>query len=291
MSTNVNVTPRVSFKNSSSNLSDGRASTANTSDTTGGSPLTTRTYIGQADLPRLPIPTLEETLDRFPSTVRALLTDKDIAECLASVQSFLEKDGPKLQQLLVEYEHEGRQNGTLGSYVEEFWSDAYLAPDSSVVMNLNPFFVLEDGPDTKKSKDQCSRAASLCFSALKIVSSLKNETFVPDSFRGKPLCMDQFRALFGACRVPDKCEEKDTVAVNTDSTHVLVLDNNQMYFFQALWQDGTLAVDEQDIVEILQGIRTDASRVASEVSSHTAMGVSNWLKNTQCINSSMPFLT
>lgn len=64
-------------------------------------------------------------------------------ECLASVRKFLEEDGPKLQQLLVEYERVGRENGTLGSYVEEFWSDAYLAPDSSVVMNLNPFFVLE----------------------------------------------------------------------------------------------------------------------------------------------------
>jgi carnitine O-acetyltransferase len=277
---NVNVTPRVSFKNSSSNISDGRTSTIYTSDTNGGS-LRTGTYDGQADLPRLPIPSLEETLDRFPAAVQALLNpdgngSKDMDECLSSLRSFLKTDGPKLQKLLVEYEQAGRETGTLGSFVEEFWSDAYLAPDSSVVMNLNPFFVLEDGPDTKKSKDQCSRAASLCFSSLKIVSSLKNETFVPDSFRGKPLCMDQFRALFGACRVPE-CGDKDTVAVNTDSTHVLVLDNNQMYFFQALWQDGTLAVDEQDILEILQGIRADASRVAPEVSSHNAMGVRRML--------------
>ena len=269
-----------------------------------------RTYDGQASLPRLPIPSLTETLQRFPSTVRALLNDKDFEECLASVQKFLEEDGPKLQEMLVEYEREGREKGTLGSYVEEFWSEAYLAPDSSVVMNLNPFFVLEvrfiiwfrtfihlsrivmtmsfisffptdistsiidkDGPDTKKSKSQCARAASLCFSAIKIVSSLRNETFVPDSFRGKPLCMDQFRALFGACRVPE-FEEKDTVAVDTDSTHILVLVNNQMYFFQALWEDGALAVDEEDLVEILTGIREDAWKVAAEVSSHTAMGVS-----------------
>lgn len=134
--------------------------------------------------------------------------------------------------------------------------------------------IVKDGPDTKKSKDQCSRAASLCFSAVKIASSLKNETFVPDSFRGKPLCMDQFRALFGACRVPE-LEDKDSVAVNTDATHVLVMDNNQMYFFQALWEDGTLAVDEQDIYEVLQGIREDASKIAPEISSHTAMGVSD----------------
>ena len=47
-----------------------------------------------------------------------------------------------------------------------------------------------------------------------------------------------------------------------------------MYFFQALWEDGALAVDEEDLVEILTGIREDALKVAPEVTSHSAMGVS-----------------
>ena len=51
----------------------------------------------------------------------------------------------------------------------------------------------KDGPDVKTSNSQSRRAASLCFSAIKFASSLKHETIVPDSFRGKPLCMDQFR--------------------------------------------------------------------------------------------------
>lgn len=158
------------------------------------------------------------------------------------------------------------------SYVEEFWTDAYLAPDSSVVMNLNPFFVLEDGPDTRKSNHQERRAASLSFSAIKFASSLRNEAIVPDAFRGKPLCMDQFRALFGACRVPE-LTNKDTVAVNTESTHVVVLENNQTYFFQALWPDGTVAVNEEDILEILIAIKSDAKKVAPQDSSRTALGV------------------
>lgn len=29
------------------------------------------------------------------------------------------------------------------SYVEEFWNESYLQPDASVVLNLNPYFVLE----------------------------------------------------------------------------------------------------------------------------------------------------
>ena len=151
------ITPRVGFKNRSSNISDTRSTTYAESSiygTTHGEEYDHQqqrggTYDGQAALPRLPIPSLEETLDKFPSCVCALLdnehnvTSKEMEKCMASIQTFLQEDGPRLQELLVEYEREGREKGTLGSYVEEFWSEAYLAPDSSVVMNLNPFFVLE----------------------------------------------------------------------------------------------------------------------------------------------------
>jgi len=259
------------------------------------------TFSRQATLPRLPIPTLEETLEKFPAAVSALLSShdgeknsngesasntretKEMKECRKEIEQFLAVDGPPLQTLLLEYEQKGREDGTLGSYVEEFWTEAYLAPDQSVVLKLNPFFVLEDGPDTNKSKDQSCRAASLCFSAIKLASALKSERLVPDSFRGKALCMDQFRALFGACRVPELFE-KDTVAVDPDSTHVVVLENNQMYFFQALWPDGTVAVNEQDIYEILTAIKADASKVAPEISSRNALGVLTTLPRREWAN-------
>ena len=32
------------------------------------------------------------------------------------------------------------------SYIEDFWFDSYLKYTDSVVLNLNPFFVLEDDP-------------------------------------------------------------------------------------------------------------------------------------------------
>ena len=232
------------------------------------------TYAGQGGLARLPIPSLEETLERFTTTVTPLLLSSAEREaCKKEVANFLQTDGPLLQKLLVEYDEKGKSDGTLGSFVEEFWSDAYLAPDSSVVMNLNPFFVLEDGPDQKKlSKEQCGRAASLCFSAIKFASSLKNETIIPDAFRGKPLCMDQFRALFGASRVP-KIGERDAVEVDPESSHVVVLQNNQMYFFQALGPSGSVCVNEQDILEILAAIKTDATKLPPDVTSRNSLGV------------------
>lgn len=104
------------------------------------------------------------------------------------------------------------------SYVEEFWNESYLKPDTSVVLNLNPYFVLEEGPDPKIAKNQLKRAASLCFASVKMASSLRNQTLAPDIFKGKPLCMDQFKALFGSSRQPS-LNESDDVHVYNDSTH------------------------------------------------------------------------
>lgn len=118
---------------------------------------------------------------------------------------------------------------------------------------------MESTPDPKLNGNQIRRAASLCFASCKLASQLQKETFKPDTFRGKPLCMDQFRALFGASRVP-KRNSKDTIAVYDQTNHVAVMCCNQLYYFQALWPDGDVAVDEGDLCDILEAIYAHAHK-------------------------------
>jgi carnitine O-acetyltransferase len=241
-----------------------------------GSPIPRRqslTFESQATLPRLPIPTLEETLEKLPKVLEALQTPEQQLETKEIIAEFKNGPGPKLQKLLLAYDKEGEENKTLGSYVESFWNDSYLSPLGSVVLNLNPFFVLEEGPDPKTAKDQIKRAAALCFASVKLASLLKNHTLRPDVFKGKPLCMDQFKVLFGSCRVPNR-DNQDEVEVYEDSTHVAVLCHNEIYYFQALWPDGTVAVNEADIVDILEAINKNAGEVHLKESSKHAVGVS-----------------
>ncbi|RLN96368.1 hypothetical protein BBJ28_00021967, partial [Nothophytophthora sp. Chile5] len=61
------------------------------------------TYRHQAELPRLPIPTLEETCQRFLDSVCALQTPEEQQQTQRSVESFLASDGPRLQQQLLAY--------------------------------------------------------------------------------------------------------------------------------------------------------------------------------------------
>lgn len=53
------------------------------------------------------------------------------------VKEFLAKEGPSLHERLVEYA------STRASYIEEWWTDSYLSHADSVVLSLNPFFILE----------------------------------------------------------------------------------------------------------------------------------------------------
>ena len=267
----------TSRMNSTTNANATATANASTNaSTNGGGSSQKSTYEHQSSLPRLPIPSLEFTLNKFISTVEPLLTPTQLQQTQQIVQDFGKSIGPELQQMLEEYDQEGASQKSFGSYIEEFWNDAYLAPNSSVVLNLNPFFLLEDDPDAKIAKSQIRRGASLAFHSLRLAASLKNETLKPDEIKSVTLCMDQFQSLFGTARIPS--EDRDEVEVDLESDHVVVLYRNQFYYFRALWpRNGqglvTVAVSETDIAEILQSIVNDGKKKDWAESIEEAIGV------------------
>jgi carnitine O-acetyltransferase len=256
------------------------------------------TFARQCELSRLPIPTLDETLTAFQSTLEPLLTATEYTKAKRDIQTFRtnESQGPKLHSLLLEYEEQNVSSQTVGSYIEEFWSEAYLSPNTSVVLNLNPYFLLENDPNLVK-QSQIPRAASLCFNSLKFAHSVKNETLTPETFKSNPICMDQFRSLLGSTRIP-KLDEADVVEVDPHSTHVAVLYRHEFYFFTALWphdhpsHPNAVAVSEAEIAHILKSIVQDgkqqtplhhdtATTTSSSSSSPSALGVLTTLPRMQ----------
>jgi carnitine O-acetyltransferase len=103
--------------------------------------------------------------------------------------------------------------------------ESYLSHSDPVVLALNPFFILEyvsiyfwntffsfraswitllvcrDDP-TPSRGSQLPRAAALIVSSLGFIHDLRAELLEPDTIRGVPLDMDQYKRLFGTARVP-----------------------------------------------------------------------------------------
>ncbi len=241
-----------------------------------------RTFSNQDRLPRLPIPTLEQTANKMLQFLEALQSAPQKLHTQQQVLGFIKGDGSMLQALLREYEKEGIEEGYLGSYIEEFWNESKLVPmleqddglppSSSLNLN-NPFFLLEDSPDSEFGKHPIRRAASLTMAAIKVASTIRDETFLPDSFKGQILCMDQFKAVFGTTRVP-QLHEDDDIDVYPHSTHVVVMSRNQLYYFQAMWPDtGVLAVDEEDLVDILTAIERNSRKIDKTTAAEVCPGV------------------
>ncbi|ETO62213.1 hypothetical protein F444_19855 [Phytophthora nicotianae P1976] len=223
------------------------------------------TYRHQALLPKLPIPDLEGTCQRFLASVKALQTPEEQQQTERSVKEFLASDGPRLHQQLLDYDKDKL------SYIEDFWYEAYLNHRSSVVLNVNPFFVLEDDP-TPSRNNQLSRAASLVLGALKFVNALRRGTLEPDMWRGNmALCMHQYKRLFGCARVPS--DGADDVMVDELSKHIVVVCRNQFYWFDVIWEDGVTAITERELLANLKAIHEDALKADDVEAASNAVGV------------------
>ncbi|MCJ1319344.1 hypothetical protein MMC15_004680 [Xylographa vitiligo] len=222
------------------------------------------TYAGQDKLPKLPIPELEDTCKRYSDALRPLQSHREQRETEIAVQEFLKRDGPVLQEKLKKYAT-GKS-----SYIEQFWYDSYLNFDNPVVLNLNPFFLLEDDP-TPARNNQVTRAASLVTSALSFVRAVRKEELPPDTVRGNPLCMYQYSRLFGTARVPT--EHGCQIGQDEGGKHLVVLCRGQFYWFDVLDDNSDLIMTEKDMAVNLQVIVDDAIQTPIQDAAKGALGV------------------
>ncbi len=59
-----------------------------------------RTFSRQHELPKLPVPPLEETCQRYLKALEGLQDPKDYEETKRAVEDFLKNDGPRIQERL-----------------------------------------------------------------------------------------------------------------------------------------------------------------------------------------------
>ncbi|TKA74882.1 hypothetical protein B0A55_05033 [Friedmanniomyces simplex] len=222
------------------------------------------TFAAQDKLPKLPIPDLEATCKKYMAALDPLQTAREHADTERAVHEFLRSEGPELQEKLKQY-----ATGQ-SSYIEQFWYDSYLNFDNPVVLNLNPFFLLEDDP-TPARNNQVTRAASLVVSALSFVRAVRKEELPPDTIRGQPLDMYQYSRMFGTARIPtdNGCQ----IGQDSNAKHIVVLCRGQFYWFDVIDDNHDLVMTEKDVTLNLQVIVDDAMQTPVHEAAKGALGV------------------
>jgi len=213
---------------------------------------TPSTFAADDDLPKVPLPTLSASVDRFLEWCAPLLTPDEYARTADAAAELLVPGGTA-SVLQADLE---RFDASAHSWLDEFWPSRYLGRRDRIALNANFFFLF--GPGTA---DQCLRAAELATAAIGHKVDLDAGTFPPPAGRGGPQSMDQSRHIFSTTRIPG--DPQDTVRTpysdawpgpSTES-HVVVLSRGRIHRLDVFGPDGALhTVDE--IAGALRAIRS-----------------------------------
>lgn len=204
-------------------------------------------YLEFPDLPRLPVQSLDITLNRYLNTVKQLVSEEEFMVTKETVEKFRNLEGPILHRMLEDLDKECPT-----SWLEGFWDSMYLETRDPSPINVNPFFVFEDDPS---NSTQTGRAASLIFSALKFYQKIKSNKLERDFDRKTPLCMCQYGRLFASERIPKF--NRDELRTFMDSKHIVVMCKSNFYAFQVL-DSHDRALNEAEIERCLRVIAENA---------------------------------
>lgn len=195
------------------------------------------TFAREGDLPRVPLPTLEASCERFLAWSAPLLTAEERAATEAEVAAFLRPDGPGrvLHAALEEYD------GTEGvhSWLDTFWPYRYLGRRDRIALNANFFFLFQD-----TGQGQLDRAAGLVAGALNYKRQLDEGLIAPVEQRGVPQSMVQNKYLFSTTRIPGvpldtvRAPYSDSAPGPSTARHIVVFFRGSMFRLDVLGEDG-----------------------------------------------------
>jgi carnitine O-acetyltransferase len=210
----------------------------------------TRTFGNEERLPRVPLPSLEETCARFLEWCAPLLDDAQLAATEREVRALLapDGDGRRLHEALEKYEAtEG-----VHSWLDTFWPYRYLGRRDRIALNANFFFLFEDVP-----LGRVERATALITGALAVKRQVDAEELPPRFVRGVPTSMVQFRYLFSTTRIPGAVQDSVRAPYSAEAPgpstarHVLVWHRGNAFALDVVGPDGT----PRTPVEIAAGLQ------------------------------------
>ncbi|XP_014240868.1 carnitine O-palmitoyltransferase 1, liver isoform isoform X1 [Cimex lectularius] len=171
-------------------------------------------YSFQGSLPRLPLPSVPETMCRYLRSVRPLLNDEQYIRMEKLAKEFQNGIGKKLQRYLA------LKSWWSSNYVSDWWEEyVYLRGRSPLVVNSNFY-----GIDTLlmfHTNNQAARAATVIHTILQYRRLIERQELEPILLQGiVPLCSWQYERVFNTTREPGV--ETDKIVHYSDSKHIVV---------------------------------------------------------------------
>ncbi|CAF0820364.1 unnamed protein product [Adineta steineri] len=224
----------------------------------------------QNSLPRLPIPQLDKTCQRYLAALKPILNNDENAykETQSILADFRTGDGKRLDAKLRQQNASNRHT----SYISKPWFEMYLKSRLPLILNFNFFLVFTDDQQQLKP---AARITNYIISSVRFMNTLRSNFLDPevyhlnpkksntDQFRkylryvpkrfafygaviqkAFPLDMSQYNRLFNSTRIPRT--DCDILQTNLDKIrHIIVIKRGHYYKVNVLDNNGDLLPAEQ----------------------------------------------
>ncbi|KAL1972611.1 hypothetical protein VTN31DRAFT_7025 [Thermomyces dupontii] len=176
-------------------------------------------------LPRLPVPSLEETGRRYLKSVRPLLTPEEYERTSKAVHEFIKPggEGEPLQKRLLER----RNDPNIKNWLTEWWNHtAYLGYRDPVVPYVSYFYSYRDD---RKRRNPAARAASITTAVLDFKRQVDDRSLEPEYLRKLPMAMSSYQYMFNCCRIPREGADYVETYPPQENQHITVVRKNQFF--------------------------------------------------------------
>ncbi|KAF2668447.1 carnitine O-acetyltransferas-like protein [Microthyrium microscopicum] len=179
-------------------------------------------------LPKLPVPTLQETAQKYLKSLHPLLSKTEFEASTKAVEDFVRPGGKgeELQKRLVAK----REDPNVKNWIIDWWNEAaYLGYRDPVVPYVSYFY---SHRDDRKRRDPSKRAAAITTASLEFKKQVDTGELEPEYMRKAPIAMSSYEYMFNCCRIPATPSDYPQKYDFNDHKYIVVIRKNQ--FFKVL---------------------------------------------------------
>lgn len=206
-------------------------------------------YSFQNSLPRLPLPTVKDTCQRYLESVRPLMDDEQYERMTGLTKDFEKNLGPRLQWYLK------LKSWWASNYVSDWWEEyIYLRGRGPIMVNSNYYAM--DFLYVFPTSIQAARAGNAIHAIMLYRRKLDRAQIKPLMLLHTiPMCSAQYEHMFNTSRVPGV--DTDTIQHMNESKHIAVYHKGRFY---KVWMfyDGRLLLP-REIEQQMERILADKS--------------------------------
>ncbi|CCA74336.1 probable carnitine O-acetyltransferase, mitochondrial precursor [Serendipita indica DSM 11827] len=181
----------------------------------------------EAELPGLPVPSIQSTAEKYLETTRPHLTPSEFRTTQLAVNDFI--SSPLVRRLQTRLEERAASEKSAGrnNWLSEWWNDvAYMAYRDPVVVFVSYFYVHMAG---QSGKGRDARAAELLKGLLMFRQLVESQKLEPEKVKDYYLAMSSYKWLFNATRLPTAGSDTAKKYPADSHNHVVFIRKNRFY--------------------------------------------------------------